>query len=110
MGNKGPVRYRKYTDEFKVEAIRLAGSVETLDFGLEIQESGIFEFSDFPIPRSFTTSNPSQCSRIASSDGHRTGNRKVLPSHLPEVVRCVDRWKYKRPPAGRHDHVHAYSM
>ena len=27
MGNKGPVRYRKYTDEFKVEAIRLAESV-----------------------------------------------------------------------------------
>jgi len=27
MGNKGPVRYRKYTDEFKVEAIRLAKSV-----------------------------------------------------------------------------------
>jgi transposase len=27
MGNKGPVRYRKYTEEFKVEAIRLAGSV-----------------------------------------------------------------------------------
>src|SRR6476646_2267936 len=27
MGNKGPVRYRKYTEEFKVEAIRLAESV-----------------------------------------------------------------------------------
>jgi len=27
MGNKGPVRYRKYTDEFKVEAIRLGESV-----------------------------------------------------------------------------------
>jgi transposase len=27
MGNKGPVRYRKYTDEFKVEAVRLAESV-----------------------------------------------------------------------------------
>ena len=27
MGNKGPVRYRKYTDEFKGEAIRLAASV-----------------------------------------------------------------------------------
>ena len=27
MGKKGPVRYRKYTEEFKVEAIRLAGSV-----------------------------------------------------------------------------------
>jgi len=27
MGNKGPVRYRKYTDEFKVEAMRLAESV-----------------------------------------------------------------------------------
>jgi transposase len=27
MGNKGPVRYRKYTDEFKVEATRLAESV-----------------------------------------------------------------------------------
>ena len=27
MGNKGPVRYRKYTDEFKVEAIRLAATV-----------------------------------------------------------------------------------
>ena len=27
MGNKGPVRYRKYTEEFKVEAIRLAKSV-----------------------------------------------------------------------------------
>ena len=27
MGNKGPARYRKYTEEFKVEAIRLAGSV-----------------------------------------------------------------------------------
>jgi transposase len=27
MGNKGPVRYRKYTNEFKVEAIRLAESV-----------------------------------------------------------------------------------
>ena len=27
MGNKGLVRYRKYTDEFKVEAIRLAESV-----------------------------------------------------------------------------------
>jgi|SRR6185295_1810716 len=27
MGNKGPVRYRKYTDEFKVEARRLAESV-----------------------------------------------------------------------------------
>ena len=27
MGNKGPDRYRKYTEEFKVEAIRLAESV-----------------------------------------------------------------------------------
>jgi transposase len=27
MGNKGPVRYRKYTKEFKVEAARLAESV-----------------------------------------------------------------------------------
>jgi len=27
MGNKGPVRYRKYTEEFKVQAIRLAESV-----------------------------------------------------------------------------------
>ena len=27
MGKKGPVRYRKYTEEFKVEAIRLAESV-----------------------------------------------------------------------------------
>ena len=27
MGNKGPVRYRKYTEEFKTEAIRLAESV-----------------------------------------------------------------------------------
>jgi transposase len=27
MGNKGPVRYRQYTDEFKVEAIRLGESV-----------------------------------------------------------------------------------
>ena len=27
MSNKGPVRYRKYTNEFKVEAIRLAESV-----------------------------------------------------------------------------------
>jgi len=27
MGNKGPGRYRKYTDEFKVEAMRLAESV-----------------------------------------------------------------------------------
>jgi transposase len=27
MGNKGPVRYRKYTEEFKVEAIRLAEAV-----------------------------------------------------------------------------------
>jgi|SRR6185503_13915953 transposase len=27
MGNKGPVRYRKYTEEFKVEAMRLAESV-----------------------------------------------------------------------------------
>ena len=27
MGKKGPVRYRKYTEEFKVEAVRLAGSV-----------------------------------------------------------------------------------
>jgi transposase len=27
MGNKGPMRYRKYTEEFKVEAIRLAESV-----------------------------------------------------------------------------------
>ena len=27
MGNKGPVRYRQYTDEFKVEAVRLAESV-----------------------------------------------------------------------------------
>jgi transposase-like protein len=27
MGNKGPVRYRKYTEEFKVEAVRLAEPV-----------------------------------------------------------------------------------
>jgi transposase len=27
MGKKGPVRYRKYTEEFKVEAMRLAESV-----------------------------------------------------------------------------------
>lgn len=27
MGNKGPVRYRKYSNEFKVEAVRLAESV-----------------------------------------------------------------------------------
>jgi transposase len=27
MGNKGPVRYRQYTDEFRVEAIRLGESV-----------------------------------------------------------------------------------
>ena len=27
MGNRGPVRYRQYTDEFKLEAIRLAASV-----------------------------------------------------------------------------------
>jgi len=27
MGNKGPVRYRKYTEEFKTEAIRLAETV-----------------------------------------------------------------------------------
>ena len=27
MSKKGPVRYRKYTEEFKVEAIRLAESV-----------------------------------------------------------------------------------
>lgn len=27
MGNKGPVRYRRYTDEFRCEAIRLGESV-----------------------------------------------------------------------------------
>jgi len=27
MGNKGPVRYRQYTEEFRVEAIRLGESV-----------------------------------------------------------------------------------
>ena len=27
MGNKGLVRYRRYTDEFKMEAVRLAESV-----------------------------------------------------------------------------------
>ena len=27
MGNKGPVRYRQYTDEFRGEAVRLAESV-----------------------------------------------------------------------------------
>ena len=27
MGKKGPVRYRKYTKEFKVEAVKLAESV-----------------------------------------------------------------------------------
>ena len=27
MGNKGPVRYRQYTNEFRVEAIRLGESV-----------------------------------------------------------------------------------
>ena len=27
MGKKGPVRYRRYTDEFKAEAVRLAESV-----------------------------------------------------------------------------------
>jgi transposase len=27
MGNKGPVRYRQYTDEFRIEAIRLGESV-----------------------------------------------------------------------------------
>ena len=27
MGNKGPVQYRQYTDEFRVEAVRLSESV-----------------------------------------------------------------------------------
>ena len=27
MGSKGPVRYRRYTEEFKMEAVRLAESV-----------------------------------------------------------------------------------
>ena len=27
MGNKGPVRYRQYTDEFRIEAVRLSESV-----------------------------------------------------------------------------------
>src|SRR5688572_18193215 len=27
MGNKGPVRYRQYTEEFRVEAVRLSESV-----------------------------------------------------------------------------------
>jgi len=46
MGNRGPVRYRKYTEEFKVEAVRLAEAVEMpKTFARTVQ----FELSDFGI-------------------------------------------------------------
>ena len=67
----------------------------------------VFRFHDSP---RHLKDEVSGCSRIAHSDGHSTGNRTVLPPHLPEVVRRFDRWKYQRPPAGRHHHVHAHAM